>query len=897
MNLIQISALHADRDDETGRPLDVPRLIANAGRGFASDEQRKAVMAKLRGGGGAPSPGGDRYGSEIYAKKPWYKSGKDWGGEEAARHSKMSGLEKFSDALNEFADVGLLGMTGGAGAMSKAKPLTRLTAADKKLVGSLVSDPKGRKYLMDLWSDSKHLFRERGGVNYKAGQKFLADVVGKTQRVNPAAMPQNPLAQLKAREAMLQVQDLRQAYRHKEADALIRGMGDAWPKYKGKISTPADDLRDLFRNPYQAWVDVYGNRSASLTLVANAVRVAVTPDEAYLPNAGRSHRRALSDDQRRAIHAKGRNGGGSISSTGPRQTQPPQVARTLPLPVTRNVIFPGTGGSSQPSIPRPGHIPPQSGAIGVLGAPGYAPGMTWDHGNSRWAMPQQPAAIQPTPAYGMPTGNHYQTIQRPGMSQPMPAGYVQQQEAKQRQLEGFRAQDAKAAAWKKKVNDNRVANGLAPIYDPLEPRPNDPQAAARASLAATRAAADNSIKAQAYRDAASGPPVYNQHTGQRIYYNRTYLESAIANAGRGPISEEQRRAIFAKRGGKPTQPPMLATFSGPSGAPWKAPPGSLPMTPWPTNPGAMTPGQESLPGAPTVPTIRWGATYSPATGGGAVAAPNPVASNQAEIDAAAKTRDAFFRQMAARGITTSQLPPGFNIPPPPPAPIYSQGGHPTSAAAIAEMTMSGARQGADLALRQFGQNSAQYIQALNQLQSAERAYGAAQQQSPSKFDPMTGQYLGAGAYSGGRLSGSESPPARLPGGGLQPWIPGGGVGVLGAPGYAPGMIWDHANSRWANPGTSPGGSYQPRPQPPQLGNPIQRPIMRPGLEPKPPASGAKPPTQTRPVLRPGLTPKPPSGNVQKPTPIQRPILRPGLTPKPRPSSERIKAAVSNYLAK
>lgn len=186
---------------------------------------------------------------------------------------------------------------------------TALDLADKRVIDAVAAgDEPTKKYLEELWWDKKDLFRDpvTSWVNYNEMAGYLTDVVsGAGKSTVVSGMPAAPLASLKAAEklaaAKQTVSDLRSAYRHKEADAVIKSMGDAWPKYVPKPEPPLTK-----RNWYDAWEDQYGNRSLP-ELFANALHVA---REDVLANA------IQSDSQRRAVFAKMRysSAGGNTGS-------------------------------------------------------------------------------------------------------------------------------------------------------------------------------------------------------------------------------------------------------------------------------------------------------------------------------------------------------------------------------------------------------------------------------------------------------------------------------------------------------------------------------------------------------------------------------------------------------
>lgn len=494
MNLIQITALHAERDDETGRPLDVPRLIANAGRGFVSDEQRKAVMAKMRGGGGS-SPRASRWydgdvlraagrgffeGANDAAEKGLAKlsfgltdkigftdstrpelqwSGYDaadqnaelartalitalglkagsaawstWRARQAAAAAAGAGSRKFTSTGQDFwnnpgawksqnlaakleasqeklirkalthgvdkneaayiremlwdkkdlfrnpagggpvewrdvasaygfdgprLDAALRVIEQGARPASSnplgtlaareaqllqraanmgrairgsAMPYT-LTPADKSAVNAMVRDPRSRQYLQNLVEDNAHILRAPSGkLDYAATQRFIQDVIGESQRIDVSSMPQAPLSVIRAAEMAGRGQMTADFLRTSASQPAIAARSEyisrlvpldaadiIEPLAKGSGGARLDLLNkwsDFADRGLPNWEIVQmlgrniGNRSASLVLVANAVRVAVTPDE-VLANRPRG---GLSDTQRKAIFAKSRGGGTS----------------------------------------------------------------------------------------------------------------------------------------------------------------------------------------------------------------------------------------------------------------------------------------------------------------------------------------------------------------------------------------------------------------------------------------------------------------------------------------------------------------------------------------------------------------------------------------------------------
>jgi len=259
MNLDAISRAANENADPDPSERDFGELMANAlrvclddllaNRGPMTDDQRKAMFARLGGGGsrgatrswGSSSFGGDRFGSEIYAKKPWWKSPRYWNGAEAEKYAKQSTFGKISDFADNVASAGMMGTAmGGAGAVNKAR-----IAADKSF------------YAMERARDA-YLTAKNSGAT--------ASTIARLSRIL----------------------DSRASAYHKASD-LVASLSN--PQ---SISESADFYtRQLL-----------GNRTAS-DLLETAIRLARTPDE-VLANA----RRPLTAEQKRAIFAKSRGGGG-----------------------------------------------------------------------------------------------------------------------------------------------------------------------------------------------------------------------------------------------------------------------------------------------------------------------------------------------------------------------------------------------------------------------------------------------------------------------------------------------------------------------------------------------------------------------------------------------------------
>lgn len=79
-----------------------------------------------------------------------------------------------------------------------------------------------------------------------------------------------------------------------------------------------------------------------------------------------------------------------LNGTGPGNLIPPGGG-ARPQPIDR------TTGQPIPS-PGPGINPPPVGGVGVLGAPGYRPGMVWDHNNARWTGLKTPVNSPGSPS-------------------------------------------------------------------------------------------------------------------------------------------------------------------------------------------------------------------------------------------------------------------------------------------------------------------------------------------------------------------------------------------------------------------------------------------------------------------------------------------------------------------
>lgn len=244
-----------------------------------SDDQRKAMFAKMGGKGSSPQA------------SRWYD-----------REVLKAGARGFFEGANDAAEKGLaklsFGLTDKIGFTDSTRPELQwwgYDAADQyaELARTALIGAMGLKAGTAAWNAWK--------------AKQAAAAVAATSGTPTLEQAQKTVAKLRA------------AYRHVEADALIKRMGDAWPKYTGHISTHEDDLAALRQNPFQAWTDVYGNRASAqaskvktnmnittipLLFLSNAVRVAHTPDE-VLANAYRP----LTDAQRKAMFASKRGGG------------------------------------------------------------------------------------------------------------------------------------------------------------------------------------------------------------------------------------------------------------------------------------------------------------------------------------------------------------------------------------------------------------------------------------------------------------------------------------------------------------------------------------------------------------------------------------------------------------
>lgn len=236
MNLDAIFRAANENTDPDPSERDFEELMANAlrvclddllaNRGPLTDEQKRAMFARLRGGRGATrswdAPTGDRFGSEIYAKKPWWKSAKDWGGKEAEEYASKGFMGKATDFMDELASIGMMGTAmGGTGrftadtlrsAKSQAGILARTKAAwnawkarqaaaaaakaaqahyqktygiqpaDTAIIKRITGDIQTQARLRDLWWDKKDLFRDpnTAKVDYNAAMKYLRQVAGKS---------------------------------------------------------------------------------------------------------------------------------------------------------------------------------------------------------------------------------------------------------------------------------------------------------------------------------------------------------------------------------------------------------------------------------------------------------------------------------------------------------------------------------------------------------------------------------------------------------------------------------------------------------------------------------------------------------------------------------------------
>ena len=295
MNFDAISRAANENTDPDPSERDFGELMANAlrvclddllaNRGPMTDDQRKAMFAKI---GGGSSPRAARW----YDKDVLKAAGS--GFLEGANNAAEKGLAKLS-----------FGLTDKVGFTDSTRPELQWSgydAADQnaELARDALITAMGVKAGTVAWNA------------WKAKQAAAA----------VAATAGKPTLE----QAQKIVAELRAAYRHVEADALIKRMGDAWPKYTGHISTHEENLAALRQNPFQAWTDVYGNRASiqsnkgktnminstkPLLFLSNAVRVAFTPDE-VIRNWGKG---PLTDAQRRAIFAK--SGGRGTNSARP----------------------------------------------------------------------------------------------------------------------------------------------------------------------------------------------------------------------------------------------------------------------------------------------------------------------------------------------------------------------------------------------------------------------------------------------------------------------------------------------------------------------------------------------------------------------------------------------------
>ena len=327
--LSRAAVLNADRYAAAQGAQDTPRLIANAGRvarpdvlanwggGPMTDDQRKAMFARQGGGGGGRSGSSPR--QAKWSDKDVLKAAGS-GLLEGANNAAEKGLAKLSFGLTD-----KIGFTDSKRAELQ-DPI--YDAADQ---GAEVA----RAALITA------LGLKAGTVAWNAWKAKQAAAVAATAGKPTLEQAQKTVAQLRA------------AYRHAEADALIKRMGDAWPKYTGKISTHADDLEYLRRGQAEAtWKsmqeypgprDPWGNRASTqarkgkpnmknitqpLLFLANAVSVTHTPDE-VLANAGRP----MNDDQRKAMFAR-QGGGGGGGGGGASFARPTTQAMTIAKPST-----------------------------------------------------------------------------------------------------------------------------------------------------------------------------------------------------------------------------------------------------------------------------------------------------------------------------------------------------------------------------------------------------------------------------------------------------------------------------------------------------------------------------------------------------------------------------------
>ena len=253
-----------------------------------TDDQRKAMFARQGGGGGGSSPRQSKWSDKEVLKAAGN------GFLEGANNAAEKGLAKLSFGLTD-----KIGFTDSKRAELQ-DPIYDVADQGAEVARAALITALGLKAGTVAWNAWKA--KQAAAVAATAGKPTLE-------------------------QAQKTVAELRAAYRHAEADALIKRMGNAWPKYTGHISTHEDDLAALRQNPFQAWTDVYGNRASTqaskgktnmknitipLLFLSNAVRVAHTPDE-VLANAGRP----MSDDQRKAVFAKmgGSGGGGSARAS------------------------------------------------------------------------------------------------------------------------------------------------------------------------------------------------------------------------------------------------------------------------------------------------------------------------------------------------------------------------------------------------------------------------------------------------------------------------------------------------------------------------------------------------------------------------------------------------------
>ena len=336
--LSRAAVLNAERYDAAQGAQDTPRLIANAGRvarpdvlanwggGPMSDDQRKAMFARQGGGGGGGGGTSPRQ-SRWYDKDVLEAAGS--GFLEGANNAAEKGLAKMSFGLTD-----KIGFTDSKRAELQ-DPIYDAADQGADVARTALIAALGLKAGTIAWNAWKA--KQAAAVAATAGKPTLE-------------------------QAQKTVAELRAAYRHAEADALIKRMGDAWPKYAGKISTPADDLLELQRGQAEAtwksmqeypgpW-DPWGNRASTqarkgkpnmnstsqpLLFLSNAVSVAHTPDE-VLANANRP----IGDDQRKAMFAKmgggpSTGGGGGGGGGGKNWTKTTMQA---------TVAAPSTGGRS-----------------------------------------------------------------------------------------------------------------------------------------------------------------------------------------------------------------------------------------------------------------------------------------------------------------------------------------------------------------------------------------------------------------------------------------------------------------------------------------------------------------------------------------------------------------------